>query len=350
MIRPESVSLIETYLAKLRLELDSAGAADVDDIVAEVRSLLVDAAGDDLGLAEAEIGRLGTPADLAAGVLAEHGLDSSAGVPTADWWRMGAAAPIDIVVGVSVPLAILVPLYRAVVSVQGPLSEGAALPALLAGGALLAGSLYWPWWVWRPWREGGLRTSAGMAITGISVARAPGFRRVVRTKDLAALGLRSAGRRPLVGWATFIGALVLLTFAFVAGPGLDWGAPAPAAPRAASRSDIAASIADQDTLLQAAVTTFYEDLLAGRGDAASRSVADSALSDFRGLSDRARAEKVGSFSIESASETAPGVWDVLVDETSPAGTRRVRLTLNLRVTLFAGTQRGDFLITGIREE
>lgn len=346
MTQADAVPVIEGYLAKLRLALDSAGAADVDDLVAEVRSMLVDAAGDDAERAASEIERLGGPEALATGILAERGVGTSSGMSTAEWWRMGIAVPIDIVIGVSVPLAVLVPLYRAFVSAQGPWLGGARFYGIAAGIALFAGSLVWPWWVWRPWREGGLRTTAGMAITGISVVRAPGFRQVVRTRDLADLGLRSASRSPVVGWVTFLGALALLAFATLGA--LPAGTAAPrAVPDGAlviRRPDPRFDIAG----VKSVAATVYGDAVGGRGEAGSRLVLDGALPDYERLVARAQTGDIQAFSVGGASETAPGVWEVTVTEKSGAGEATVRLTVGTRVTLLArDSQTADLVVTAI---
>jgi uncharacterized membrane protein len=140
-----SADLIEGYIARLKAELDFLGAAEAHELVSEVRSLLVDAAGDDAERAAAEIAKFGEPAELAAGILAERGLSADGGMTPADWWRMGIAAPIDIAIGLSVPLAALVPTYgvwRAAGTVAWPFTIAVTL--------FFAGTLLWPFYAWRP--------------------------------------------------------------------------------------------------------------------------------------------------------------------------------------------------------
>jgi hypothetical protein len=206
--------IVEDYLSALRGELAGAGARDTDDLVAEIRSLLTEAAGDDPEAAATEVGRLGEPAELARGILAERGLDASTGMSTGVWWRLGLAAPLDLAIGLALPLAAALPLYF-VASFGQPRAASVAIAAVLA-----AGTLAWPFFVWRPWRRGGRSLSPGMTFTGIAVVRAPGFWRLVRIGELSEMGL--APRRRVI-----VAVLVaLVAFALIAGAvlvGVDAG-------------------------------------------------------------------------------------------------------------------------------
>lgn len=204
---------VEDYLARLRSELAVAGTADTDDLVTEIRSLLEEASAGDAD-AEAEIARLGEPAELARSILAERGLDAAAGVAPGLWWRLGLAAPIDIAIGLALPLAAAAPLY-AIAAAGEPRAAGIAM-AVALGVATLA----WPFFVWRPWRAGGRALSPGMALTSLAVVRAPGSWRLVRVRELEAMGL--APKRRLAG--AVVSALVAVTLlAGVAVIGLDFG-------------------------------------------------------------------------------------------------------------------------------
>jgi uncharacterized membrane protein len=142
--------LIDAYLQKLELELIGLGAAGADDVLAEIRSLLVEAAADDPDRAETEIARFGDPAELAVGMLAERGLSPEGGMSAAAWWRMGVAVPIDIAIGLSVPLAALYPTWFIG---RLMLAGGAQLWVFLVCLVAFAlGGVWWPWYVWRPWR------------------------------------------------------------------------------------------------------------------------------------------------------------------------------------------------------
>jgi hypothetical protein len=199
---------VETYVARLRAELVAAGAEDADDLVSEVRSMLTEAAGDDATSAAREIERLGEPAELARGIMAERGPDGAGGLPPGVWWRLGVAAAIDLVVGLVVPAVAAVPLVlfglRAEPHVFGVI-EAVALGLV---------ALAWPFFIWRPWRRGGRSLSPGMTLTGLAVLRGPGDWRLMRIDALPPMGL--APRRHVVLAVLITLAAVLLIGAVLA--------------------------------------------------------------------------------------------------------------------------------------
>lgn len=197
----------EVYLARLREELTAAGASDVDDLVAEVRSLIADAATEESGGVPAVLARMGEASELAHAILADRGAEPLVGLPSKVWWRLAAAAPLDIAIGVSVPLAAVVPLVN--------LARTSGQPAAVALAVVLgAVSLAWPWYVWRPWRRGGRSLTPGMALAGIAVVRAGDTWRLVPLEELAALGL-AMRRRSIVALAVVVAALALIGLAWV---------------------------------------------------------------------------------------------------------------------------------------
>jgi uncharacterized membrane protein len=205
-----AAEIIERYISRLRAELAAAGAPDTDELVAEIRSLLTEASHGDATAAEAEIERLGEPADLARGILAERGLDATTGMSTATWWRLGIAAPIDLAIGLAVPFAVAPYLY-AIAATGEP--RVAAVTVAFVLGAL---SLTWPFFIWRPWRIGGRALSPGMTITGVAIVRAPGFWRPVSIDELEGMGLAPRRR---TAWAVVvvIGTVVLIVGASILG-------------------------------------------------------------------------------------------------------------------------------------
>ena len=154
MIRSAS-EIIEEYLSRLRSELDSAGAQDTDDLVAEIRSFLTRPQGTIPRSPWPRSNGSGEPAELARGVLVERGLDASRGMSTGIWWRLGIAAPIDIVIGLALPLAAILPLSA--VAWFGEPRAASVLTAIALGVASLA----WPFFIWRPWRRGGRYAESG---------------------------------------------------------------------------------------------------------------------------------------------------------------------------------------------
>ena len=320
-----SAELIEAYLDRLRLELSSVGAAEVDDLVAEVRSLLLEAAGADPERAVAEIAKFGEPTELAAGILAERGLSAEGGMSTAEWWRMGIAVPIDIAIGVSVPLAASFPVWSLLQMLRG--GGATALPVLVGLVAFFLGSLWWPWYVWRPWRAGGPRATAGMTLTDLAVVRAPGFHKVVRSSDLAALGLTTSRRGRLSGVVTLAFAVLLLAFFTI-------GAQIALTPQALAVDRLVGSEAEQGRQVSDLATQMYDNLVARSGDVNGESyVTDNALPVYRSLVRRTQAEKLTSYHAGEPTRISPGAWKVDITEKTARRTHRVTITFTLRVIL-----------------
>lgn len=327
-----SAELIEGYIARLKTELSFLGAAETEDLVAEIRSLLAEAAGEDPERADAEIAKFGEPARLAAGILAEKGLSPADGMSTAEWWRMGIAVPVDILIGLAVPAYVAFPAYMIATQSRPPLWA----PAL--GIAAFALALLWPWYVWRPWRTGGLRVSPGMALTGLTVVRAPGFRRVVRTRDIEALGMRTARRGTAFGLIALSVAVALL--------GLMWigfyatvVSPASTASKQAAFESIAGTEAEQRGRVVGTVNQMYESLvLFGSNAGGELYVEGSALPAYELLIRRAQDEKISSYEIGKATKLTTGAWKVAVTEKTARGTHGVTLTLTLQVTLQPGDE------------
>lgn len=326
-----SAELIEGYVARLKAELDFVGAAEADDLVAEIRSLLVEAAGDDVERAAAEIGKCGEPAELASGILAEKGLSPADGMSTAEWWRMGIAVPLDIVIGVAVPLAVALPAYMIAANAE-PRFFAVALALALA-----AASLLWCWNVWRPWRTGGPRLTAGMVLTGLAVVRAPGFRRVVRSRDLEALGMRPRTRGALFGMVTLAIAIVMLgtlgTEIFVA-------MTASAEPSRVF-DQVAGTRSEQRRQVVDTVDRMYAGLVrSGSNVGGEGYVSAGALSTYEAVVLRAQRERIAWYEIGEPTKLSVGAWKVPVIEKTTLGTHEVAFTLTLRILLQPGDETG----------
>ena len=326
-----SAELIEGYIARLKSELAFLGAAEADDLVAEIRSLLVEAAGDDPDLAAAEIDRFGEPAQLAAGILAEKGLSPADGMSTAEWWRMGIAVPLDIVIGLSVPMAVAMPVYQIAATAE-PRVWAIAL-ALVAG----AVALVWSWWVWRPWRTGGPRLTAGMALTGLAVVRAPGFRRVVRSRDLESLGMRPSSRAALIGLVTLAVAIVMLGVL-----GIELFVTLTAAPNEALVFEkIAGTRAQQREQIVGRLDLMYESLVrSGSNVGGEGYVSVLALPNYEALILRAQREKIVSYEIGEPTRLSVGAWKVPVIEKTAVGTHGLVFTMTLRILIQPGDETG----------
>jgi hypothetical protein len=335
-----SAELIEGYLARLAAELDFLGAAETRELVAEVRSLLVEAAGEDPDRAAAEIARFGQPVELAAGILAERGLTADGGMTPADWWRMGIAAPIDIAIGLSVPLAAVVPTY-AVWQAAGVISW----PFTLGVTLFFAGTLIWPFYVWRPWWVGGRRSSAGMALTGIAVVRAPGFRRVMRTSDLAGMGLP----KPTRGWVSGVAALLIAAALLSFTGGWIRSMVSTISPDAWFQ-ELAGPDAEQESAARSIADYIYTGLVNGWPEQGPDAVSGFAVGTCEELALRAKKDGLLSYTIGTPTRLGPGVWDVPVVEKTRRGNRTVTITANLRVLVKVQGWDPDWVATAIRGE
>jgi uncharacterized membrane protein len=177
---------IERYVAGLRTELALLGGTESDEMLGDVRTMLLDAAREDRERAFAEMERLGEPTALAADLLAERGIGAAGGISSASWWRLGIAATVDIVVGLAAPVLIVASLWgvTATALTDGG-REGIVLAVALVGALALTIALTWRYWA--PWRRGGV--TPGMAITRIAVIRLGDARTVASAADLRRAGL-----------------------------------------------------------------------------------------------------------------------------------------------------------------
>ena len=347
MTRPAS-EIIEEYLSRLQTALEAATATDADDVVAEIRSLLVEAAGDDPEAAVAEIERLGTPEDLARGILVERGLDDSAGMSTGVWWRLGIAAPIDIAIGLAVPLGAALPLL--IVAGTGEPRGVSITVAALLGLATLA----WPFFIWRPWRRGGRSLSPGMTLTGVAVVRAPGFWRVVRIGEMGALGL--APRRH-VGRAVAIALVAAVLLAGSLLVGLDaagtWVVSSAMTAGVIGGGPVGSALSAREA--RTMVTRLYGALggAAGEESAAASAASAEAATQLKALASHVATLRISSASVNSVTRIAPGVYRLQVDESSerephsdPAGVSTI--TVARRSWMNAdGSVRTDWVIVAI---
>ncbi|HSK46527.1 MAG TPA: hypothetical protein VLA05_00810 [Coriobacteriia bacterium] len=340
---------IELYLSAFRSELSSAGAEDADDLVAEIRSLLTEAAGDDPEAAADEIKRLGEPAELARGILAERGLDPASGVSPGVWWRLGIAAPLDIAIGLALPLAAALPLY--VAAWFGQPRVASVVIAIALGVAAMA----WPFFIWRPWRRGGRTLSPGMTLTGLAVVRAPGFWRLVRIDELRAMGF-TPRRRVLLAALTAVVAVAMLAGATFVGfdVGGSWLAEAAIAAEFSGRTP-GGGVA-LETQLQSVVEQVYIGLMGVEGSSQSTSLAHvspEATERLEPLWQRIEQKGIRAVRVVSPVQIAPGVYRFEVQEfTEPetSGSKPVgssTFTLGQRQWLRADGAGSDWAVVAI---
>lgn len=324
-----AADLIATYIARLKAELSFLGTAEANDLADEIRSLLTEAAHDDADRAAAEIAKFGEPAQLAAGILAERGVSASEGMSTAQWWRMGVAVPLDIFVGLAVPAAVAVPCY-AIAANGEPRAWSIAL-----GAAVFACAVAWAWYVWKPWRVGGPRRTAGMALTGLAVVRAPGFRRVVRAKDLEALGLRTS-RASATGLLAVAVALVMVSLlSYESYLMLETQAPRAVFERTAGTE------AEQRQQVTQVITSIYDSqVMFGEVVGGEGAVSPIALPAYQTLLARAKKEKLSAYKLGDLTRISLGAWRLPVTETTSLGTHEVVFTITLRILFQPGDDGG----------
>ncbi len=306
--------LITAYADGLRRELTLLGASEVTDSVSEIVAMLRDASEGDPEVAAAEIDRLGPPEELARTILEQHGLRTGQGTPGPSWWRLGVAAPIDILVALALPVAAAC-FTLAFTVVGAPDTEGAAVFRLVAAACSMAavaltGAMSWGYL--KPWREGGTRLTVGMTLAGISVVRLGGTRTIALTSDLKSAGLAHGARRragSIVTLALAIG-IVLWAGGFVVSSA-DTGRP-----------DVARLVGpaeSQQAQVRDTLSSFYASLI-GTGTSDPGAPAKYVNSAGLGVEPLAsaletmRTPRLRSYAIGSMTSPEPGVWVVTVDE------------------------------------
>jgi len=322
--------LITAYANGLRRELELLGASETTELISEIVSMLRDASEGDPEVVAAEIENLGPPEELARTILEQHGLKTGPGTPAPSWWRLGVAAPIDIVVGLAAPAAGIAFAFGVLGS--SPIGDTApAMRALWAAVsiAVIALTSGMAWAYWRPWREGGRSSTVGMTLAGISIVRVGRARTVALTRDLKAARLAHAQRSRFGAVLTLVIALAVLGWSVSALIAAAVGG-APGVER------FVGGATQQERQVRATVDAFYAPQLdpslmtdplwsyafvdvAATGDVSTES-----------LNARATAHELRSYAIAWATERTPGVWSVIVDERGTAD-RTMALMLSLRV-------------------
>jgi len=335
--------LITAYADGLRRELSLLGASEITDSVSEIVAMLRDASEGDPDAASAEIDRLGPPEELARTILEQHGLHTGPGTPAPSWWRLGVAAPIDILVGLAAPaagVALAVSVFASW-GADGAVNVMSVIAGLVACIAVvLTGTMAWRYW--RPWREGGRSTTVGLTLTGISIVRVGATRTVALTKDLATAGLDHARYSRLGTVLTLVVALAVLAWSAtsLAGSAL-----------AASGVDrLVGNASAQQGQVRVSLDDFYAPLV-------DPSVTDarwpSAWIDPAGIDGesldsvvaRVRSPQLRSYRILSMTSPSPGVWVVTVEEVRTT-TRAVLVTMGLRANWLPGGVSSTWTIIG----
>jgi hypothetical protein len=349
MTEERAALLITAYADGLRRELTLLGASEVTDLVSEIVGMLRDAAEGDPDVVAAEIERLGPPEELARTILEQHGLKTGPGTPAPSWWRLGVAAPIDILVGLAAPAAGAALAANLLAMTDWSGSDGSPLVRILV--ALLAvaviaitGGMAWTYW--RPWRDGDRRTTVGMTLAGISVVRVGGARTVALTSDLAAAGLAHARRSRAGSALTLALALALLAWAaVVANTATGFGPP--------SVDRFVGTTADQERSVRSSIDELYAQVMDPGSNATSSlsawiGPAGIAGEPFASVVNRMTSPKLRSYSVTAMSTPSPGVWNVTVREQRTT-VRTVLVTMGLRVDWRPGNVSPIWMVAGYDE-
>lgn len=321
--------LITAYADGLRRELALLGASEITDSVSEIVAMLRDASEGDPEVVAAEIENLGPPEELARTILEQHGLHTGPGTPAPSWWRLGVAAPIDILVGLALPISSAFFAVALAVGSAGSETEYVikmGLSALAIVGSVITAIVAWRYW--EPWREGGTHNTIGMTIAGISVVRVGSTRTIALTSDLKAAGLAHGGRNriaaTLVAVVTFLILASALTFLVQSA---DTGYP--------KVSVLAGDTASQQEQVRSRLDGFYQGLIANPTPDAAW------VADYVGVNgmDAPQMRSVIadmatpaflSYTVRSIDSPEPGVWVVKVDEKRAGGIRAMTVTVGLR--------------------
>ena len=196
-----------------------------------------------------------------------------------------------------------------------PDTEGEAVFRLIAAacsmaGVALTGAMAWNYW--KPWREGGTRSTVGMTLTGISVVRVGGGRTVALTSDLKSAGLAHGARGRAGSVVTLVLALSILTFAgsYIVSSA-DTGRP--------NVERLVGNAESQQAQVTDTLASFYESLIGPAnidlGTPASYVNPDGLGTEpLASALERMQTPGLTSYSIGSMTSPEPGVWVVIVDE------------------------------------
>ncbi len=205
----------EDFFLRLAKELEVLGPEETNDLVAEIRGHLAEAAKETSGDEYGALARFGSPEILAARILEERGvLPGGPGLPEAPAWMRWIARMMDVSIWMAVPLVLaLVPLT---VYFWGPAAH-TPLPGLnplwlvflwflVAAVAAATG-----WWAIRR-RERPRATTTGMSIMGLRRVHIGESLRTVRVSQVPGVSHSPLGRiRPLLS-ALLALAMVVLFF------------------------------------------------------------------------------------------------------------------------------------------
>ena len=177
-------------------------------------------------------------------------------------------------------------------------------------GVALTGAMAWNYW--KPWREGGTRSTVGMTLTGISVVRVGASRTVALTSDLKSAGLAHGARGRAGSVVTLVLALGILAFAgsYVVSSA-DTGHP--------ERRTAGGRRRSQQAQVRDTLSSFYESLIGpveGDPGAPARYLNPNGLGvePLASALQRMETPKLHSYAIGAMTSPEPGVWIVTVDE------------------------------------
>lgn len=279
----EGSTTAEQYLKQLRSELEVLGPKEADEVVNDVRALLVDAVAEHDGDESAALEGFGAPGELAQRTLEERAASGEwASVPRAGWWLRAGAMAFDLAV-----LAWSAQLTASLASVAyvATLSKTSLVPLALG----IAGSLFvfallgvYAVLVVAARRSPG-GPSFGMQLFGLRYVRVGAGGRVVRVRSIP--GARREWR---------IGTLVVAMLTAMALYSMGQSFVRWPAQNAASEAHQAVNMAGVSVSV---VSDVYRSVLSGESEESADNFAAKAEPAHRALLARHRAGRLASYAV-----------------------------------------------------
>lgn len=311
------------YLAELEREVSAALApAEVEEVLSEVSSHLLEASGTDPDALHAALTSFGPPRAFAREVLADRGLESPAAIPEAPVWRQSLAFLADVFVAAA-SLVLVTPIFQILVMRFEPEQAGVGRVEMLVLAGIAAAALAWTVSYWRSRRPGASSASFGLALFGVSHVRVGDVVRRIRAKDLA----RHPGLWYRVRAAAAVFLATALAYSLISAPMVSVVEQEPAG--GAWSIEDALRFRSQDAVLAAEAAQQVYDAAAVAGPAGPfthPSLDPVGTPWYQDLIDRFRTERIEGYRLL-------GVLDVWYDEPPPGVERDDTTRTNARITL-----------------
>jgi hypothetical protein len=240
----KNLDQVETFLLELAAGLEALGPAETEEVLAEVRSHLVEAIVEANGDEAKAVAEFGDADVLAERILEErHVLVSESRVPRASEGRRVTALVIDVVLWLFALGIFLSPVWWAT-GERHSINPGWLALACVYGAAVIAVTA---WWWLGPWKRRGF-VSAGMHVMGVQRVRIGDATRLVRARDIA--GSRT--------WSVSRGIAALIVVVFLATLGYAWFQALLLQPRRDQETAIQVAVTQSSNAVQFVTTTYMQ--------------------------------------------------------------------------------------------